>query len=75
MKTGSFEIPPIFGLLQRTGGLEEKMMYNTYNMGLGMVFAVEAGQVDTALAALRGAGEKAWAVGEAVDGGHEVIFG
>ncbi len=75
VKTGSFEIPPIFGLLQRTGGLEEKMMYNTYNMGLGMVFAVEAGQVDTALAALRGAGEKAWAVGEAVDGGHEVIFG
>ncbi len=75
VKTGSFEIPPIFGLLQRTGGLEEKMMYNTYNMGLGMVFAVEAGQVDTALEALQKAGEKAWAVGEAVDGGHEVIFG
>lgn len=75
VKKGSFEIPPIFALLQKTGGLEEKMMYNTYNMGLGMVLAVDAGQADAAIAALQKAGEKAWTVGETVDGGHEVIFG
>ena len=74
VEKGSFEIPPVFDLLQKTGGLEEKMMYNTYNMGLGMVFVVDAFQADSALAALQGAGEKAWAVGETVDGAHEVVF-
>lgn len=74
VKKGSFEIPPIFALLQKTGGLEEKMMYNTYNMGLGMVLAVDASAADRTIAALQKAGEKAWAVGEAVDGGHEVIL-
>ena len=75
VKKGSFEIPPIFALLPRTGGLEEKMMYNTYNMGLGMVLAVDADQADQTVAALQKAGEKAWTVGEVVAGGHEVLFG
>lgn len=75
VKKGSFEIPPVFALLQKTGGLEEKMMYNTYNMGLGMVLAVEAGQADQTVAALQKAGEKAWTVGEVVAGDHEVLFG
>ena len=75
VKKGSFEVPPIFGLLQKTGGLEQKMMYNTYNMGLGMVLAVEADQADKTIAALEKAGEKAWAVGEAAAGDHEVVFG
>lgn len=74
VKKGSFEIPPIFALMQKTGNLEEKMMYNTYNMGLGMVLAVEDTQADQTLAALESAGEKAWAVGEVVAGGHEVLF-
>ncbi len=71
---GSFEIPPIFGLLQKTGGLEEKMMYNTYNMGIGMMLVVDAAQADRTLDALRRAGEKTWTVGEIVSGGHEVIL-
>lgn len=75
VKKSSFETPPIFALLQKTGGLEEKMMYNTYNMGLGMVLVVDADQADRTVSALQKAGEKAWAVGETVDGGHEVIFG
>lgn len=74
VKKGSFETPPIFALLQKTGGLEEKMMFNTYNMGLGMVLAVDAGEADKTVEALQKAGEKAWIVGETVDGGHEVIF-
>ena len=71
----SYPVPPIFSLLQKTGNLEEKMMYNTYNMGLGMVLAVEADQADKTIAALEKAGEKAWAVGEAAAGDHEVVFG
>lgn len=74
VKKGSFEIPPIFALMQKTGKLEEKMMYNTYNMGLGMVLAVDASDADRTVAALGNAGEKAWAVGEVVAGAHEVIF-
>lgn len=75
VQKGSYEIPPIFALMQKTGNLEEKMMYNTYNMGLGMVLAVDAADADQTIAALRGAGEKAWTVGEVVAGGHEVLFG
>ncbi len=74
VRKGSFEIPPIFALMQRTGNLEEKMMYNTYNMGLGMVLAVDPADADKTVAALQSAGEKAWVVGEAAAGGHEVLF-
>ncbi len=74
VKKGSFEIPPIFELLQKTGGLQEKMMYNTYNMGIGMVLAVDASETDRTLGALQNAGERAWIIGETVAGGHEVLF-
>ena len=74
VKKGSFEIPPIFALMQKTGSLEEKMMYNTYNMGLGMVLAVDAADADRTVAALAKAGEKAWAVGEVAAGAHEAVI-
>ena len=54
----SYEVPAIFKLLQKKGNIEEKMMYNTYNMGLGMVLAVDAADVEKTLAAIREAGEK-----------------
>lgn len=63
IRKDSYEIPPIFRLLQERGGIEEKMMYNTYNMGLGMVLAVAAADVERTLAALKEAGEKAYVVG------------
>lgn len=63
IKKDSYEIPPIFGLLQKKGGIEEKMMYNTYNMGLGMVLAVDAADAERTLAALGETGEKAYIVG------------
>ncbi len=69
----SYPVPPIFGLLQKKGGLEEKMMYNTYNMGLGMVLAVDAADAERTIAALEGAGEKAYAVGEIVAGEREAV--
>lgn len=60
----SYPIPPIFKMLQREGKIAEEMMYNTYNMGLGMILAVDAQQVDTVLAAIEDAGEKAYVVGK-----------
>lgn len=63
IKKESYEVPAIFKLLQKTGGLEEKMMYNTYNMGLGMVLAVAPADVDKTLAAITAAGETPYVVG------------
>ena len=64
----SYDIPPIFGLLAKTGGIEEKMMYNTYNMGLGMVLALDPADAAKAVEILNGAGEKAFVVGKCVAG-------
>ncbi|MGN0242436.1 MAG: phosphoribosylformylglycinamidine cyclo-ligase [Lachnospiraceae bacterium] len=68
VKKDSYEVPAIFRLLQKTGDIEEKMMYNTYNMGIGMMIAVSPDNVDTALEALASVGEKAFVVGNVVDG-------
>ena len=62
VEKGSYEVPAIFKLLQEKGGIEEQMMYNTYNMGLGMVLAVAAEDADKT-EALRGAGETPYIVG------------
>lgn len=70
----SYPVPPIFGLLQKTGNLEEKMMYNTYNMGLGMVLAVDAADADKTVEALKAAGEQAYIVGDITAGNKEVIL-
>ena len=69
-----YPVPPIFKLLQETGNLEEKMMYNTYNMGLGMVLTVDRADADKTLDALEAAGEKAYVVGEVVEGSREVML-
>ncbi len=75
IEKGSYPIPPIFSLLQKTGGIEEHMMYNTYNMGLGMVLAVDSADVETTISAIEAAGEKAYVVGRIEDGdkGVELI--
>ncbi len=72
IRKDSYEIPPIFGLLQEKGGIEEKMMYNTYNMGLGMVLAVDAADAEKTMEALEKAGEKAYIVG-AVEAGEKGV--
>lgn len=63
VEKNSYEVPAIFKLLQKKGNIEEKMMYNTYNMGLGMVLAVDAADVEKTLAAIREAGETPFVVG------------
>ena len=63
VKKDSYPIPPIFTLMQKKGGIEDKMMYNTYNMGLGMVLAVAKEDVAKVIKAVEAAGEKAYEVG------------
>lgn len=63
VKKDSYEIPAIFKLLQKKGNIEEDMMYNTYNMGLGMVLAVAPADVDKTLKAIQAAGDVAYVVG------------
>lgn len=70
----SYPVLPIFKLLQSKGNLEEKMMYNTYNMGLGMILAVAPEDAEKTLEALKGVGEQAYVVGSVIEGAKEVII-
>ena len=67
IRKNSYEVPPVFRLLAKEGRIEEQMMYNTYNMGIGMVLAVSPQDADTAAAALRNAGEEAFIIGEVTE--------
>jgi phosphoribosylformylglycinamidine cyclo-ligase len=75
VKKDSYEVPAIFKLLADKGNIEEKMMYNTYNMGLGMVLAIDPADADRAIAAIESAGDKAYVVGSTKAGekGIELI--
>ena len=64
----SYEVPAIFKLLAETGNIEEKVMYNTYNMGIGMVIAVDPADKDKAIELLEAAGETAYVIGETTIG-------
>ncbi len=68
IKKDSYPVLPIFNMMAREGKVEEQMMYNTYNMGLGMVLAVDAKDADATVKAAQAAGEKAYIVGEIVSG-------
>ncbi len=63
VKKDSYDVPAIFKLLQKTGNIEEQMMYNTYNMGLGMILAVDPEDVDKTMAAIKEAGDTPYIVG------------
>lgn len=68
VEKASYPVPPIFAMLQREGEIAEEMMYNTYNMGLGMVLAVDAADVDKTMEAIKAAGETPYVVGRIEDG-------
>ncbi len=59
----SYPVPPIFRLMAEKGQVAEQMMYNTYNMGIGMIIAVNPEDVDTAMKAVRAAGESPYVIG------------
>lgn len=63
VEKNSYPVLPIFTLLQETGDIAEEMMYNTYNMGIGMIVAINPDQVDKTLEAIEKAGETAYVVG------------
>ena len=69
----SYEVPAIFKLLAKEGDIAEEMMYNTYNMGIGMVMALDPADADAAIAAVRSAGEDAVVIGtvEKTEGGQK----
>ena len=68
VKKDSYRVPPIFKLLQKTGNIEEKIMYNTYNMGIGMMLCVDQADVAKTMDAIVAAGETAYYMGETVSG-------
>ena len=68
IKKDSYEVPVIFKLLAKTGDIEEQMMYNTYNMGIGMCIAVDPADVDKTLKALELTGDKAYVIGSVAAG-------
>ncbi|MDD6328553.1 MAG: phosphoribosylformylglycinamidine cyclo-ligase [Eubacteriales bacterium] len=68
VKKDSYEVPAIFKLMAKVGDIEEQMMYNTFNMGLGMVLAVDAADADKTIAAIEAVGEKAFVVGTTKSG-------
>ena len=74
IEKNSYPIPPIFTLMAKKGNVDEQMMYNTYNMGLGLVIAVDPAQADAAISAIEAAGEKAYRVGSIEAGEKGVIL-
>ena len=74
IRKDSYEVPAIFRMMAREGQVEEKMMYNTYNMGIGMVLAVDPADVDRTMEAIRAAGETPYQIGEIKDGEEGVII-
>ena len=64
VKLDSYPVPAIFKLIQKEGNIADEMMYNTFNMGLGMIIAVDPADVDKTMAAIKAAGEEPYIVGK-----------
>ena len=70
----SYEVPPIFRLIQKTGNIDEHVMYNTFNMGIGMCLAVDPSDADRVLSSIADAGEKGFVIGRVTEGNKEVTI-
>ena len=68
IKKDSYEVPAIFKMMEREGNVEEHMKYNTYNMGIGMIVAVDPADVEKTMEAMRAAGDTPYVIGEIKDG-------
>lgn len=68
IRKDSFDIPPIFNVIQKTGKISERDMFNTFNMGIGMCVAINAENADNAVKLLNTAGENAYIIGEVANG-------
>jgi phosphoribosylformylglycinamidine cyclo-ligase len=74
IEKAAVKVLPIFDLIEKTGNIPERDMYNTYNMGVGMSIVVPKEEVDAALEILRANGEDAYVIGEIIEGDDGVVF-
>ena len=63
IRKDSYPVPPIFGMMQKKGQIEDQMMYNTFNMGIGMIVAVDPADAEKAMEAMRAAGDTPYIIG------------
>ena len=68
IKKDSYPVPPIFAMMQKKGEIEEKVMYNTFNMGIGMIVAVDEKDAGKAMEAMKAAGETPYVIGSVKEG-------
>jgi phosphoribosylformylglycinamidine cyclo-ligase len=74
IRKGSWREPPVFKLLQARGGVKEREMFRTFNMGIGLVAVVARRDADAALRLLARLRQKAWIIGDLVRGRHDVVI-
>ena len=67
INVGTWDVPPIFPYIKKCGNIDREEMFSTYNMGVGMMMVVDAADAEAVVEALRGAGEKAWVIGDIVE--------
>ena len=68
IRTASYPVPAIFELIQKSGDIPVRDMYNTFNMGIGMILALPTAQAEQALSVLKDAGETAYQIGSVIPG-------
>ena len=73
IEKAAMPVPPVFDLIAKTGKIPERDMYNTFNMGAGLVLAVAAEDASRAVAAISAAGEQAYVIGECVNGAEKGV--
>ena len=74
VKKNSYEVPGIFKLMAKKGEIAEEIMYNTFNMGIGMVLAVDPADQDKVMEAIRAAGETPYVIGDTKAGEKGVVL-
>ena len=74
IERNAVQVLPIFDLIKRTGDIPERDMFNTFNMGVGMMVSVDKNDADKALASLKASGEDAYILGELVSSDEGVII-
>ncbi|HUE96318.1 MAG TPA: phosphoribosylformylglycinamidine cyclo-ligase [Longimicrobiaceae bacterium] len=70
----SWQVPPVFRVLQRAGGIDAREMFRAFNMGVGMILIAAAENADGLVEQLRSSGERAWIAGGIISGGREVVL-
>lgn len=68
IETGCYEVPPVFGMLAKDGDIPRDIMYNTFNMGIGMMITVSEADADKAVSLINSSGQKAFAAGRITEG-------